>query len=239
MRMRVRGRHSSSYSSSPFSSSSFSSSSSSSSEARIPSTNVATPPSRQPKGKETQHPRTIFSGIQPTGVPHLGNYLGAIQNWIRLQEDPWAVLGEQQPNPTAASASGSPPSPPPRIFYSIVGLHAITMPQDPVKLRNEKRDALACLLACGLGSGGLGPSGKSENEKPKSTLFFQEEVPEHAELAWYLNTLTSVGKLQRMTTWKVSVCCRFLILIIIIWFLASVDVSGDSLERLALARCEN
>lgn len=123
--------------------------------------------------------RTVFSGIQPTGIPHLGNYLGAIQNWIKLQND------------TEDDSA--------RIFYSIVGLHAITMPQDPKKLREEKRDALACLLACGLGPQ---PAASDRKGKGRATLFFQEEVQEHAELAWYLNTLTSVGRLQRMTSWK-------------------------------------
>ncbi|KAJ9125511.1 hypothetical protein QFC22_000472 [Naganishia vaughanmartiniae] len=74
------------------------------------------------------------------------------------------------------------------------------MPQDPKVLKRERREALACLLACGLG-----PGGDLQSQGKRATLFFQEEVPEHAELAWYFNTLTGVGKLQRMTTWKV---CR-------------------------------
>lgn len=137
----------------------------------------ASPTSSAPLKK---YRRTVFSGIQPTGIPHLGNYLGAIQNWIKLQEE--SHLSQDDA---------------PRIFYSIVGLHAITMPQDPKKLRAEKRDALACLLACGLG-----PQAGDRKGKGRATLFFQEEVQEHAELAWYLNTMTSVGRLQRMTSWK-------------------------------------
>ena len=71
----------------------------------------------------------IFSGIQPTGVPHLGNYLGALQPWARLQ--------------TEASPST-------RLIYSIVDLHAITTAQDPDQLRRWKRGTLATLLAVGL-----------------------------------------------------------------------------------------
>jgi tryptophanyl-tRNA synthetase len=103
------------------------------------------------------------------------------------------------------------------------------MPQDPKVLKRERREALACLLACGLG-----PGGDLESQGKRATLFFQEEVsiifckmvktkgcnsadkvyycelqvPEHAELAWYFNTLTGVGKLQRMTTWKVGLHLR-------------------------------
>ena len=54
----------------------------------------------------------IFSGIQPSGNLHLGNYLGAIRNWVRLQGDYEAI-------------------------YCVVDLHAITVPQDPQTLRER------------------------------------------------------------------------------------------------------
>lgn len=73
--------------------------------------------------------RVIFSGIQPTGVPHLGNYLGALQQWKRLQDD---------------SSSFT------QLFYSIVDLHAITLCQDASQLRKWKREMMATLLALGL-----------------------------------------------------------------------------------------
>ncbi|XP_018429895.1 PREDICTED: tryptophan--tRNA ligase, mitochondrial [Nanorana parkeri] len=68
----------------------------------------------------------VFSGIQPTGIPHLGNYLGALQSWAKLQDDFGSVL------------------------YSIVDLHSITVPQDPATLRESVLDMAACLLACGI-----------------------------------------------------------------------------------------
>ncbi|XP_035686296.1 tryptophan--tRNA ligase, mitochondrial-like [Branchiostoma floridae] len=71
-------------------------------------------------------PRTIFSGIQPTGIPHIGNYLGALQQWGQLQEE-----GH-------------------RVIYSIVDMHSITVPQDPAQLRENIFDMTACLLACGI-----------------------------------------------------------------------------------------
>ncbi|KAG7240377.1 hypothetical protein INR49_026948 [Caranx melampygus] len=68
----------------------------------------------------------VFSGIQPTGVPHLGNYLGALENWVALQN--------QYPS----------------VLYSIVDLHSITQPQDPTQLRSNILDMAASLLACGI-----------------------------------------------------------------------------------------
>ncbi|KAK9896623.1 tryptophanyl-tRNA synthetase [Cystobasidium minutum MCA 4210] len=107
--------------------------------------------------------RVIFSGIQPTG-----NYLGALKNWVKLQNE----AGEKD-----------------EIYFAVVGLHAITLPQSPAKLRQESRDMMAALLAIGL-------------DPNRCTIFRQEQVKQHAELAWYLNCLAPFGRLQRMTTWK-------------------------------------
>lgn len=74
-------------------------------------------------------PKVIFSGIQPTGVPHLGNYLGALQQWIRLQD-------------TA--------TPDTKLLFSVVDLHALTVRQDREQLQRWKRETLAALLAVGL-----------------------------------------------------------------------------------------
>jgi tryptophanyl-tRNA synthetase len=67
----------------------------------------------------------IFSGIQPTGHLHLGNYLGALRNWVRLQ-DQFECL------------------------YCVVDMHAITVWQDPQELRASSRTAAAAMLACGV-----------------------------------------------------------------------------------------
>jgi tRNA synthetases class I (W and Y) len=73
--------------------------------------------------------RIIFSGIQPTGVPHLGNYLGAIRPWVQLQKEKTSkdVLN-----------------------ISIVDLHALTIPQDPEQLKKWRLDTYLALLAVGL-----------------------------------------------------------------------------------------
>ncbi|XP_054471534.1 tryptophan--tRNA ligase, mitochondrial isoform X1 [Anoplopoma fimbria] len=76
--------------------------------------------------KEPPSGGRVFSGIQPTGVPHLGNYLGALENWVALQN--------QYPS----------------VLYSIVDLHSITQPQDPAQLRSNILDMAASLLACGI-----------------------------------------------------------------------------------------
>jgi tryptophanyl-tRNA synthetase len=73
--------------------------------------------------------RVIFSGIQPTGVPHLGNYLGALREWVKLQDE--------------ASKDD-------KLIFSLVDLHAITVRQDAAQLRQWKRESLATLLAIGL-----------------------------------------------------------------------------------------
>jgi tryptophanyl-tRNA synthetase len=72
----------------------------------------------------TRKPR-VFSGIQPSGNLHIGNYLGAIQQWVAGQG--------QKTN-----------------FICIVDLHAITVPQNPADLRRQTRELAALLLACGI-----------------------------------------------------------------------------------------
>ena len=67
----------------------------------------------------------VFSGIQPSGVPTLGNYLGAIRNWVPLQDRHEAI-------------------------YCVVDLHAITVWQDPRELTRQTREMAAALIACGL-----------------------------------------------------------------------------------------
>ena len=69
--------------------------------------------------------KRIFSGAQPTGDLHIGNYLGALKNWVALQDEYES-------------------------FYCIVNLHAITLPQDPTTLRQKTRDLARIYLAAGI-----------------------------------------------------------------------------------------
>lgn len=112
----------------------------------------------------TSHKKRVLSGIQPSGTIHLGNYLGAIQNWVKSQS--------QNDN-----------------FFCIVDLHAITVPQDPSKLRASIRELAGILFACGL-------------DPKQVSLFVQSDISEHSELAWILNCSTPMGWLNRMTQFK-------------------------------------
>lgn len=67
----------------------------------------------------------ILSGVQPTGNLHLGNYLGAIRNWVRLQDSH-------------------------ECLFMLADLHAITVPQDPAALTRHTRETAAAYLACGI-----------------------------------------------------------------------------------------
>ena len=106
----------------------------------------------------------IFSGIQPSGELHIGNYLGAVKNWVELQRSFES-------------------------FICIVNCHAITVPYEPEMLRQRTRDMAVSLLAAGL-------------DPSHTTVFVQSRVPQHTELAWYLNTITPLGELERQTQFK-------------------------------------
>ena len=106
----------------------------------------------------------ILSGIQPSGTPTLGNYIGAMRNW-KLLEDQYDCL------------------------YMIADLHAITVRQEPAKLRAQSIQLLALLLAIGL-------------DPEKNVLFFQSHVHQHAEMNWLLNCFTYMGEMSRMNQFK-------------------------------------
>ena len=107
---------------------------------------------------------TLFSGIQPSGIPTLGNYVGDLKQFNEIQDDY-------------------------DCFFCIVDQHAITVPQDRLKLRKQIRQLAAIYLAAGI-------------DPEKSTLFIQSEVPAHAQAGWMLTTIASIGELERMTQFK-------------------------------------
>lgn len=110
--------------------------------------------------------KIIFSGIQPSGSLNIGHYIGAISHWIKLQH------GKEFD-----------------CIFSLVDLHAISVRQNPEKLRENIYQLLALYLACGL-------------DHKKSIIFCQSHVPEHSQLAWILNCFTYMGELNRMTQFK-------------------------------------
>lgn len=107
----------------------------------------------------------LFSGMQPSADSlHAGNYIGALLQWKELQQTHDAV-------------------------FCVVDLHAITVAQDPTKLRESTRRTAAQYIAAGI-------------DPASSILFVQSHVPAHAELAWVLNTITGYGEAARMTQFK-------------------------------------
>ena len=108
--------------------------------------------------------KLIFSAIQPTGTFTLGNYIGAVRNWSPLQEEYNCI-------------------------YCVADMHAITVRQDPAKLRQNSLAAYALLMACGI-------------DPEKSVLFIQSHVPTHPMLSWVLGCSTQFGELSRMTQFK-------------------------------------
>ena len=93
---------------------------------------------------------------------HYGNYLGAVKNWVDLQATYTC-------------------------YYGVVDYHAMTMPYDPKKLRENVWDLIINLLAVGI---------------EKENLFIQSLVPEHVELGWIFNCFASFGNVSRMTQFK-------------------------------------
>ncbi len=87
--------------------------------------NAAAKPKQEQNSSHAQIKKRVFSGVQPTGNIHLGNYLGAIRNWVNAQ-----------------SAYDN--------IFCIVDLHAITLPIDPKELHTNTRKLAALYLACGL-----------------------------------------------------------------------------------------
>ncbi|WP_187986460.1 tryptophan--tRNA ligase [Listeria marthii] len=108
--------------------------------------------------------KVIFSGIQPSGQLTLGNYIGALKQFGQFQDEY-------------------------ECFYCIVDEHAITVPQDKLKLREQTRSLAALYLAVGL-------------DPEKATLFIQSEVAAHAQAAWILQCNVYIGELERMTQFK-------------------------------------
>jgi tryptophanyl-tRNA synthetase len=107
----------------------------------------------------------LFSGMQPSADSlHAGNYIGALLQWKELQTTHDAV-------------------------FCVVDLHAITVAQEPAKLREATRRTAAQYIAAGI-------------DPASSILFVQSHVPAHAELAWVLNTITGFGEAGRMIQFK-------------------------------------
>ncbi len=108
--------------------------------------------------------KRILSGVQPSGKPHLGNYLGAMRQHIEMQEDY-------------------------ECYLFIADLHALTTVRDREQMQSQTLDLAISYLALGL--------------DPEKTIFFkQSDLPEHAELCWIFDAITTMPFLERAHAWK-------------------------------------
>jgi tryptophanyl-tRNA synthetase len=153
----------------------------------------------------------VLSGVQPTNNLHIGNYIGALKQWVEIQRNH-------------------------RCLFCVVDLHAITVPQDPAKLREATMSAAAMYLATGI-------------DPHRSHIFIQSEVSGHTELGWILGTITKLGELERMTQFKDKAKKRgenvgvglftYPVLMaadILLYDTSAVPVGEDQLQHLELAR---
>ncbi len=108
--------------------------------------------------------KRILSGVQPTGAIHIGNWLGAIRNWVSLQEEF-------------------------ETYVCVVDLHAITVPHNPKKLKEDTLTTAALYIACGI-------------DPRKCAVFVQSHIPAHSELCWILNCITPLNWMERMIQFK-------------------------------------
>jgi tryptophanyl-tRNA synthetase len=106
----------------------------------------------------------ILSGIQPSGALHIGNYFGALRQFIDLQRENDA-------------------------YYFVANYHALTSVRDAEQLRAHTFDVIVTMLSLGL-------------DPQRATLFVQSDVPETAELAWLLTTVTPMGWLEKCVSYK-------------------------------------
>ena len=110
--------------------------------------------------------KRVVSGIKPSGDLTIGNYLGAMKRWAEHQDE------EGYEN-----------------FFFIANLHAITVKQDPEKLKLRTYDIVAWLLTVGV-------------DPNKSVIFIQSMIPAHSEICWILNNYVTMGELSKMTQYK-------------------------------------
>ncbi|MEI6843591.1 MAG: tryptophan--tRNA ligase [bacterium] len=108
--------------------------------------------------------KILLSGVKPTGRPHIGNYFGAMRQFVAMQDEYTAM-------------------------YMIADYHALNLIQNKKELSQQIIDVAIDYLALGL-------------DPQKSIIFKQSDVPEHAELAWIFDTITTMPYLMRSHAYK-------------------------------------
>ena len=165
---------------------------------------------------KTERRKRVLSGVQPTGSIHIGNYFGAIKNWVDLQEEVRASSSSSSSSPHVSPRHQSthrrrprhhtfrhviksltnriPPRHPPDrsplhqfdAFYCVVDLHAITPGNHDAAALKASTRSSAAIYL----AAGLDPE--------KSNVFVQSHVAAHSELCWLLNCATPIGWLEKM-----------------------------------------
>ena len=108
--------------------------------------------------------KRVLTGLQPTGVITLGNYIGAIKQMVEYQDKYDS-------------------------YIFVADMHAITVNQDPIELRNNIKSLLALYIACGI-------------DPNKNVMYVQSDNPYVANISWMLECNTYYGELSRMTQFK-------------------------------------
>jgi len=108
--------------------------------------------------------KRVLTGLQPTGVITLGNYIGAIKQIVEYQEKYES-------------------------YIFVADMHAITVSQDPIELRNNIKSLIALYIACGI-------------DPNKNIIYVQSDNPYVANISWMLECNTYYGELSRMTQFK-------------------------------------
>jgi tryptophanyl-tRNA synthetase len=108
--------------------------------------------------------KILLSGVKPTGRPHIGNYFGAMKQFVDLQNDH-------------------------KCYFMIADYHALNAIQNKEEMNENILGVVLDYLALGL-------------DPEKSVIFKQSDVPEHTELSWIFNTITSMPYLQRSHAYK-------------------------------------
>lgn len=127
-----------------------------------------------PDSNPQQTRPSVLSGMRPTGRLHLGNYMGALFNWVNLQNELDPLTGQPKYD----------------CFFFIADWHALTTDYaDPSRLKQNVFEIALDFLAAGL-------------DPDRSTIFIQSHVPQHAELHLLLSMITPVSWLERVPTYK-------------------------------------
>src|SRR5438094_8492389 len=144
------------------------------------------------KGAEGKKSR-VLSGMRPTGRLHIGHYFGALQNWVRLQNEAIPSDGASAKSGRSSAAPLQGKDPAYECFYFIADWHALTSDYaDTSAIAENTLQIMIDYLAAGLD-----PVGHKN-----CVIFQQSAVPEHAELHLLLSMVTPLGWLERVPTYK-------------------------------------